>query len=182
MKGTAENGDKFQTSTVQGQSFPDTTESQEYGWNPDIADDGGDMAEGLEGAVERPEGTDEPELGHYSPDEHADGELEGADDDDQVFLYPQGDQETGNGLAGDGGDEGEDPYVLGDGSDEDGGVVGKFFSQDSSDGDGGVVGRFFSQDNGDEDGGIVGKILSQDSSDEEGGVVGTIFSLFFDSD
>ena len=137
------------------------------------------MSEGLEGAVERPEGTDEQELvWHDTLDEYANGELER--NDDQEFLCVRED-ETDNSL-GDGGEE-EDPYALEDGNDEDAyGVVGKIFSQDSSDGDGGTVGRFLSQDSSDEEGGIVGKIFSQDSSDEEGGVVGTIFSLLFDSD
>jgi hypothetical protein len=75
------------------------------------------MSEGLEGAVERPEGTDEQELvGHDTLDEYANGELERNDDDDQEFLCVRED-ETDNSL-GDGGDE-EDPYALEDGNDED---------------------------------------------------------------
>jgi hypothetical protein len=99
-------GDRIQTSRVKHQPFPDTTTYQENGWYQDATDEEGKE---FEGAVDRPgnwEGTDERELIYESLDveeyEYADGELEGSEDDDKVFSCLQEDEETGNGLGGEG--------------------------------------------------------------------------------
>lgn len=122
-KGT---GDRHQTSSVQGQPFPDGTtypEFQENGWNQYVTDDEGNIVEVFEGAVAQPgdwEGTDEQEPGHDSLDagvyEYADGELEGDDDDDQVFSYLQEDEGIGNGLEGEVEYVYEELYVQEDGT------------------------------------------------------------------
>lgn len=160
MKGTGEHSYEPQTSSVWGQPFPDTTEYQEYGWFQgdvadelptsrdldqateyqaygwfrDVADDEGNMEEGFEGAVEQfwdGEGTDEQELGQYSLDEYADGELAVDDDDEGADCGDQGKDDNHAGSEP-GGDDGkyQEPYYRQDGDDEAGDEGRDYYSGD----------------------------------------------------